>query len=643
MGRLPILAPFLWNIVRPAALSGGIVSAENQLSASMRFVSPLLLAVVLSVAAAPSPGASSPASPTRFPVSLLGEAPLAALVPSGRTDLFDVAFTPADHHAGSGRPIGAPTGGVLRVDVRRGARAVWDAQLRAKCHASVAKGDVLALSYRLRAVRTDSEIAEVTFLNAVQLDRSPWTKVFEEKPVFPIPDGWTLHQSVHVSPQSFKAGEYVFNLQFGGLDPQCFEIADLAFVNHGPAADPAALPRSPRRRYTGHEPDAPWRAEALARIERIRKADFDIAVVDADGRPVPDAEVRVEMTRHAFGWGSAVYGWTWAKDSADARRYRDEFLRHFNLLVPENGLKWPSWEQPKTRENTLRMIAWARGHGCEVRGHTLVWPGFRRNPDGLARLKGDPDGLRAAIREHIADIAGSTRGNIRAWDVVNEPTTNFEFMQLLGEDAPAEWFRLAHEADPGARLFLNENQVLAGTKLQSLEYWLDRIVEHGGPLGGIGIQGHLGYGTAAPERMLEIFTRLHAKYGVPISITELDVNVRDEADQADYLRDVLIAAFSHPAVDSVTFWGFWDGRHWLDNSPLFRKDWSAKPGLAVYRRLVLGDWWTRETMRTGADGHARLRGYQGEYALSVLGPDGASTTGTASLPASGASMVLRLP
>ena len=73
------------------------------------------------------------------------------------------------------------------------------------------------------------------------------------------------------SPESFAAGEWVLNFQFGGIDPECFELADLSFVNHGPNVDPASLPRSPPRRYRGHEPDAPWRAEALARIENFLK------------------------------------------------------------------------------------------------------------------------------------------------------------------------------------------------------------------------------------------------------------------------------------------------------------------------------------------------------------------------------------
>ena len=577
-------------------------------------------------------GAAAPAE-TSVPASLLGDDPLGALRPQGRTDLFD---TTRETSPESLRPL-------LRVDVRRGARAAWDAQLRAKCVAPVRKGDVLSLSYRVRGVRTDSEIAEVTFLNAVQLDRAPWTKVFEERPVYPIPDGWTLHRSVHVSPESFAAGEWVLNFQFGGIDPECFELADLSFVNHGPNVDPASLPRSPPRRYRGHEPDAPWRAEALARIDRIRKAGLDVSVVDAAGRPVPDAEVRVEMKRHAFGWGTALNGPMWASNGEDGRRYREAFLSLFNLMVPENGLKWPQWAKPETRGTTLRMIDWAREHGCGVRGHTLVWPSFGRNPESVARLKDDPAALRAALAGRIADVAGATRGKIRAWDVMNEPTTNFDFMRILGDDAPAEWFRLAHEADPDAQLFLNENQVLAGSKLQSLEYWLDRVVAGDGPLGGIGIQGHLGYGTAAPERMLEIFARLGGKYGVPVSVTELDVNTKNEEDQAAYLRDVLIAAFSSPEVDSVTFWGFWDGKHWLGNSPLFRKDWTEKPGLKVYRQLVLDRWRTHETLRTGPDGHARLRGFLGDYEFSATAPGGATARAAAALPATGATVEIRLP
>lgn len=563
------------------------------------------------------------------PISLLGDDPLSALKPQGRTNCFDVTSIPV---------TGQPFDRALHIDVRRGATAVWDAQIRAKCPKPIHEGDVIHLTYWVRGLSTESEIAEVVLLNALQKNLKPYTKIFEAKPAFSIPNGWTLFQKAFVSKHTFKPNDYVLNFQFGGFDPQTFEIGGLSILNYGPEYDISTLPTSKRQLYTGHEPDAPWRTEALQRIDRIRKANLSIRVVDAAGKPVPNATVRVDMTRHAFGWGSALHGWTFSSDSPDAQRYRAEFLRLFNLLVPENGLKWPSWEQEHYRNNTLRMIQWARENHCEVRGHTLVWPSFRRSPKSLEALRSNPTALRTAIQDHIRDIASTTHGSIRAWDVVNEPTTNSEFIHLLGEDSLAEWFRLAHQADPQAQLFLNENQILAGTKLQSLEHYADLILKHGGPLGGIGIQGHVGYGTCPPQRMLEIFSRLSSKYHVPLSITELDINEKDESLQAQYLRDILIAAFSHPAIDSVTFWGFWEGRHWLNNTPFYRKDWSPKPGLHVYEDLVLNQWTTHQTLLTNPNGEASLRAFLGSYTISV------DTTSTSlSLLKDSASITLQLP
>lgn len=564
-------------------------------------------------------------------VAMLTDTPLTFVKPFRNTDKFTV--TPFTEN-------GQPFTEAIRIDVRESVPAVWDMQLRTKCPVPVKKGDVLHLTYWMRGEKTDSEFAETSCLNALQLDREPWTKIFEFRPRARLGEGWVKFQRVVVSPESFNANEYAFNFQFG-LGPQTFSIGGLSLYNYGSGVNAGLLPRTETKLYAGHEEDAAWRKAAHERIEKIRKAGFDIAVVDAEGRPVADAEVKIEMTRHAFGWGSAVYGWTFAGEGEDNRIYREKFLELFNLVVPENGLKWPSWENPKARANTLRMIDWALENGCEVRGHTLVWPSFRRSPERIAAFRNNPDGLREEIRRHIDDIVNATKGKIRAWDVMNEPTTNFEFIQMLGEAAPAGWFKQAHQLDPGAQLFLNENQIIAGTKLRNLELHLDKLLKHGAPLGGIGIQGHLGVGTAAPEQILEIFDRL-GRYNVPLSITELDVLSENREHQAMYLRDVLTASFSHPAVDSVTFWGFWDGRHWKNNTPLFNKDWTAKPGLDMYRKLVLNDWWTRETKRTGADGHVRTRAFLGNYSVTVTHGGKAQTLAT-DLPKDGRTLRVVLP
>jgi hypothetical protein len=46
---------------------------------------------------------------------------------------------------------------------------------------------------------------------------------------------------------------------------------------------------------------------AAERIERLRKADCTIRLVNARGRPVTNQTVQVEMTRHAFLFGANIF------------------------------------------------------------------------------------------------------------------------------------------------------------------------------------------------------------------------------------------------------------------------------------------------------------------------------------------------
>lgn len=87
--------------------------------------------------------------------------------------------------------------------------------------------------------------------------------------------------------------------------------------------------------------------------------------------------------------------------------------------------------------------------------------------------------------------------------------------------------------------------------------------------------------------------------------------------QADFTRDMIIAAYSHPSYSGFLMWGFYDGAHWLKNAPLFREDWTLKPSGAAYIDLVYNQLWTNEDAVTDAKGTSTVRGYQGEYIVTV--------------------------
>jgi endo-1,4-beta-xylanase len=60
-----------------------------------------------------------------------------------------------------------------------------------------------------------------------------------------------------------------------------------------------------------------------------------------------------------------------------------------------------------------------------------------------------------------------------------------------------------------------------------------------------------------------------ASAGLPIWITELSLASNDVHSRATALTDILTLYFSHPAVEGVLFWGFWDGKIFNQQTALF--------------------------------------------------------------------------
>ena len=94
-----------------------------------------------------------------------------------------------------------------------------------------------------------------------------------------------------------------------------------------------------------------------------------------------------------------------------------------------------------------------------LKGHALIW--HNAVPGWVERLSADD--LRAAFARHIRSVAAHYRGQVFAWDVVNEAVADdgsglrdTVFRQKLGDGYIADAFRLAHEADPQALLFYND-------------------------------------------------------------------------------------------------------------------------------------------------------------------------------------------
>lgn len=390
-------------------------------------------------------------------------------------------------------------------------------------------------------------------------------------------------------------------------------------------------------------PQDDWREAAAKRIEQIRKDTLRVRVVDAEGRPVAGAAVKVTMTGHEFGFGTAVAARQLLGQGEDSERYRQFIRENFNMVVLENDLKWPQWQ--RDREPALQAVKWLRENGISrVRGHTLVWPSWRWLPKDLKALEADPPALRERVRAHIEDIVTATRGTLAHWDVLNEPFSEKDLMGILGNQVMAEWFKEARRHDANTTMFINDYGILSerGEKRDHQNHYYQTIrdlLAQGAPLEGIGMQGHFSEPTP-PARMLEILNRF-SEFGLPIAITEFDFQTKDEELQAAFFRDFLTLCFSHPRVQWFLMWGFWEARHWRPDAAMLRRDWTPKKNFAVWRELVHGQWWTRAEAVTDANGVAAVRGYLGQHRVEAR-RDGRAASAAAVLRSGGPEVLLRL-
>ena len=552
---------------------------------------------------------------------------------------------------------GVPFTEALRYTRGRASGNPWDAAVIWNTAAPVRKGDLLLATFWLRNTgAAGSTLAvQVTF----QINRAPWTTSLVSNA--PVDRGfWTRYAIPFRATADEATGSASLQLRYGAA-AQSFEVGGVAMENFGPVA---VIPAGVSQRFafyyaTRSDYGAAWKVAARQTIERVRKGAMTIRVTDAAGRPVPGAQVQVTQTATNFLWSTAIDARSvicggggpscYDLSPADQARYRAEIARNFNAASFDNGLKWPEWESE--RQIALDGLAWIEGKGLRVaRGHTLLWPSFEPSfklpPD--IRPGTPATTVASRIDGHIADEVGTLRGRVPAWDVVNEPFDNYDIAGrlatpvnvaepgVLGIDAIAHWFTLARQADPAARLFLNDYAIFESYTPARVTYDLALmrdIVGRGATVDGLGLQAHFGQGAPSFADMARTL-RDFDPYVSRFSITEFDFETLDPALQADLTRDMMLFAFGTAKMDTFQMWGFWDGRHWLDSAPLFARDWTLKASGRMWQYLTQQVWRTRATLTADASGAASLRALFGRYVFRVVA-GGRSCTVTRGFDADG--------
>jgi endo-1,4-beta-xylanase len=319
----------------------------------------------------------------------------------------------------------------------------------------------------------------------------------------------------------------------------------------------------------------------------------------------------------------------------------------FNLIVPENDLKWAVVHPRQGADGYSfapadAFVKFGMDNAMFLVGHTLVWhvqtPNwvFQATSSAPAPPSADanaPGGditgplatreeLLQRMRDHISTVVGRYRGKIKVWDVVNEALAdagtdvlrNSYWRQIIGDDFIAEAFQYAHKADPDAILRYNDWALESEAKRKKLITLITQLKEQKIPVMAIGTQMHID-ASMTFEAFDQELTELEA-IGLPIHVTELDISasgdsqrsasgdiatsgtrmqsgMASEADQrqSKAYGDLFRALVKHKkSVKVVTFWGVNDGVAWLGQGRpmLFDANDLPKPAFGAVIRTASG-------------------------------------------------------
>jgi endo-1,4-beta-xylanase len=517
---------------------------------------------------------------------------------------------------------------------------LWEARVAPpRTNIPIKKGDMIFVQFWARTNRKNR--ANAVFQQA----EAPYEKTLIE--VSYLLPTWKKFTYYARASRDFAPQESSFEIQIGGVRGSV-EFTGIRVENLGQVtnAEVAKLYGPNTTSYFGAEtPNDDWKASAFARIEKYRKGNIEIKVVDGSGKPLRNAKVNIVQIRQAFRFGTAVNSWL-LRDDSNSERYRAIVKRLFNTAVLENDMKWHLVDGDKAVEQRgVDSVKWLRDNGLEVRGHTMLWGSWRYSPARLEKLS--PEEIRAEIKKRVFEVGSKFEGQLYAWDVVNEAATNNAVFDKAGWDLFPQTFKWAREADKNAKLVYNDYDISNegfdnGKHRGIVESRIQQLLDSGAPVDMLGDQAHMFTPFPTMPRMLGIWNRWSKKYRKPLEVTEFDAAIADDAVHEKYIRDYMIAAFSQPNIESFIFWGFWENAHWRGaNAALYRSDWTPRPAALAVEDLILKQWKTDIELSTNSKGVVKTRGFLGDYEIRVS-LNGKEVKETAKLTKSGLGQIIVL-
>jgi endo-1,4-beta-xylanase len=289
--------------------------------------------------------------------------------------------------------------------------------------------------------------------------------------------------------------------------------------------------------------------------------------------------------------------------SAYSAPQTQDFAEYWNKVTPENAGKWGEVEAVRDQMNWTALDAayqFAKSNGLLFQMHVLIWG--NQQPEWIEQLP--PKEQREEIEEWF-DAVAQRYPALDFVEVVNEPLHDppskdddggGNYIEALGGAGETGWdwilesFRLARARFPHAKLLINDYSITNQPADAQRYREIIELLQKENLIDAIGVQGHA-FSTTT-ERTVDVHRAaldLLAETGLPIYVTEFDLDGPTDAQQLENYRRVFPVFWEHPAVAGITLWGFRPGlwRH-KERAYLIKPNGRERPALLWLRGYVRG-------------------------------------------------------
>lgn len=421
------------------------------------------------------------------------------------------------------------------------------------------------------------------------------------------------------------------------------------------------------------EAHEPWALEgAQARIEAYRKGDFLLSLCLPEGKAVPEGTTfELKQTDHAFLFGGSLAA-DWSVPAQPwYPAFKSAFARLFNYATV--NFYWGSHEKVRgvwdyqSAPLSNEIFQWAQEQGMVIKGHPLVW--HQVIPDWIADSERDVRAIDRDIRDHVQRLIKGYP-EVDQWDLYNEVPGIIWKDEALGM---RRWQAfMGHEisknefvSGPG---FVSEALLEIARSVRSDCVYIFNHYQHDDPFyhrqieyclekgiafEAIGIQTHMHSLTQSfSESDLWEMLEFYSQYNKPIYLSEVSIlscgrfedwrglDVQEKAwqkaidaglpiptlestdqlegYQAELTRDFYTLAFSHPKVESITWWTITDLDPWRGMpSGLLNAKGEPKPVFAVLDALINEEWNTHINGRLNQSNQLSFNGFYGTYSITL--------------------------